>query len=144
MSFKKDELIQAQKEVIERLEDRLEVYDSTGKVRLPEDCDGIACRDETIKMLDEQRKSQSAENKILRAIYDTVIDGGVVYDFFDVVEAADDYFASVSAEQTPVCPETAIEKDCTQNGYKDTNCRHLGDTRTEGGMTYCDDCGEPL
>ena len=47
---------------IERLEDRLEVYDSTGKVRLPEDCDGIACRDETIKMLDEQRKSQSAEN----------------------------------------------------------------------------------
>ena len=25
-------------------------------------------------------------------------------------------FASVSTEQTPVLPETAIEKDCTQNG----------------------------
>ncbi len=50
----------------------------------------------------------------------------------------------VSTEQTPVCPETAMDKDCTQNGNKDTNCRHLGDTRTEGGMTYCDDCGVEL
>ena len=62
------------------------------------------------RLLDEYR-SVSAENKILRAIYDMVIDGGVVYDFFDVVEAADDYFSSVSTEQTPVLPETAIEKD---------------------------------
>jgi hypothetical protein len=40
---------------IERLEVRLEVYDASGEIRLSEDCDGIACRDETIRILDEQR-----------------------------------------------------------------------------------------
>ena len=40
----------------------------------------------------------------------------------------------VSTEQTDVLPETAIQE----------RCRHIGDTRTEGGMTFCDDCGEPL
>ena len=29
----------------------------------------------------------------------------------------------------------------TQNGNK---CRHMGDTRTEGGMTFCDECGAEL
>ena len=40
----------------------------------------------------------------------------------------------VFTEQTPVCPETAIQRDCS----------HMGDHRTEGGMTYCDDCGVEL
>ena len=52
----------------------------------------------------------------------------------------------------------STEQTRTQNGNKDTRqyaskseefriqhqCRHLGDTRTEGGMTFCDKCGVEL
>ena len=49
---------------IKRLENRLEVYDSTGKIRLSEDCDGIACRDETIRLLDERHEG---DKKVVHA-----------------------------------------------------------------------------
>ena len=49
---------------IEQLEDRLEVYSSEG-VRLGENCDGIACRDETIKCLDKRIEQLE---KIMRGI----------------------------------------------------------------------------
>ena len=49
---------------IRRLENRLEVYDSTGKIRLSEDCDGIACRDETIRLLDERHEG---DKKVVHA-----------------------------------------------------------------------------
>ncbi len=79
----------------------------------------------------------------------------------DTRQAIKDTSERVSTEQTS-----------TQNGNKDTyqcrhgreaahckicddywdfevmqhieQCRHIGDTRTEGGMTYCEDCDEPL
>ena len=59
---------------IERLEDRLEVYDSTGKVRMPEDCDGIACRDATIRLLDERVEALSCETKDFRVLAKFVLD----------------------------------------------------------------------
>ena len=49
---------------IKRLENRLEVYDSTGKIRLSEDCDGIACRDETIRLID---KRHEGDKKVVAA-----------------------------------------------------------------------------
>ena len=61
----------------------------------------------------------------------------------------------VSTEQTPVSPNTATEKDSTQNGNKDTPHRHIttGDVRKSlecthpertiaGGWTQCDVCGD--
>jgi hypothetical protein len=45
---------------IERLRNRLELYGTTGsgeRVLLDESCDGIACRDETIAMLDALRRT---------------------------------------------------------------------------------------
>ena len=44
-------------------------------------------------------------------------------------------FDAASTEQTPVCPNTAIEQDNQER------CRHIGNTWTAGGQTYCDDCG---
>ena len=52
----------------------------------------------------------------------------------------------------------STEQTCSQDGNKDIRqyaskseewriqhqCRHTGDTRTEGGMTFCDKCGVEL
>ncbi len=155
---------------IERLEDRLEVYDSTGKIRLSEDWDGIACRDETIKMLDEQRKRQSAEieqltddasswhSKYLRQSAENKVAFEAGYQF-GRADAWHNYpprakgaynewrKERVSTEQTSVCPETAIEQDCTHRHIttgdvrKSLECTHPERT-IAGGWTQCDVCGD--
>ena len=61
--------------------------------------------------------------EVARAI---VSKDGILEADFIRLEAA---LERVSTEQTPVSPNTAIER-----------CRHMGDTRTEGGMTFCDEC----
>ena len=77
---------------IDRLETRLEVYDSTGQIRMPEDADGIGCRDETIKLLDERVERLLSENKILRDaleiikagdIFPMAYEGGIARDALD-------------------------------------------------------------
>ena len=58
------ERMQKMADRIEQLEDRLEVYSSEG-VRLGENCDGIACRDETIKCLDKRIEQLEGDIQIL-------------------------------------------------------------------------------
>ena len=55
-----DDLDNAEDRIAE-LEARLELYAADG-TRLPESCDGIACRDETIKLQDNRIAKLEAEN----------------------------------------------------------------------------------
>lgn len=50
---------------IRYLEDRLELVSNDGR-RLSEDCDGIACRDDTIKLLDERIERLKADLSVAR------------------------------------------------------------------------------
>jgi len=83
-------------------------------------------------------------------------------EWYDEIEADPDRIGEI-IKQAAVCPNTAIEKDTqnlgegTQNGNTDTlndrgsnqyanpeQCRHLGETRMDGGMTFCEECGVEL
>ena len=69
----------------------------------------------------DEIKRLSAENKRYRDYLDGIAIGLEAMGGWDAsVEGIRRLLATVSTEQTDVCPETAIEKDSTQNGYKDT------------------------
>ncbi|MDE9374344.1 hypothetical protein [Pseudomonas aeruginosa] len=61
------ELILALLDEIDRLRSRLEIDERTPH-------DGIACRDETIKVLDEKCDRLKAENEVLRGALQAVVD----------------------------------------------------------------------